>query len=162
MWFLIHEKSFMHPSGGSGQVGYHKCPRAKWKIYVSIYWIRVRAWHSLLDHLQGYLAGIGRGMSEGFDGCGLKIYEIEIRNTNSILEELDGPVISALWRAIAEVKQRLSVIGWVTKNLLSRAPPCFRRHVNPLVPAAFAVVSTHQPALGPRGGLWPVLIMCNP
>jgi hypothetical protein len=21
---------------------------------------------------------------------------------------------------------------------------------------------THQPALGPRGGLWPVLLMCNP
>jgi hypothetical protein len=31
----------------------------------------------------------------------------------------------------------------------------------PLVPA-FAVVSTHQPALGPRGGLWPVLLICNP
>jgi hypothetical protein len=43
------------------------------------------------------------------------------------------------------------VIGWVTKNLLSRAPPRFGRHVKPLVPAAFAVVSTHQPALGPRG-----------
>jgi hypothetical protein len=26
----------------------------------------------------------------------------------------------------------------------------------------FAVVSTHQPALGPRGGLWPDLLMCNP
>jgi hypothetical protein len=37
------------------------------------------------------------------------------------------------------------VIGWVTKNLLSRAPPCFGRHVKPLVPAAFAVVSIHQP-----------------
>jgi hypothetical protein len=23
-------------------------------------------------------------------------------------------------------------------------------------------VSSHQPALGPRGGLWPVLLMCNP
>jgi hypothetical protein len=43
------------------------------------------------------------------------------------------------------------VIGWVTKNLLSRAPPCFGRHVKPLVPAAFAVVSSHQHALGPRG-----------
>jgi hypothetical protein len=21
---------------------------------------------------------------------------------------------------------------------------------------------THQPALGPRGGLWPVLLICNP
>jgi hypothetical protein len=36
--------------------------------------------------------------------------------------------------------------------------PCFGRHVKPLVPAAFAVVSTHQPALGLRGGLWPVLL----
>jgi hypothetical protein len=42
---------------------------------------------------------------------------------------------------------------WVPKNLLSIAPPCF---VKPLVSAAFAVVSTHQSALGPRGGLWQV------
>jgi hypothetical protein len=62
--------------------------------------------------------------------------------------------------SIAEVKDRWSVIGWVTKNLLSRAPPCFERHVKLLVSAAFAVVSTHQPALGSRGGLWPVLLMC--
>jgi hypothetical protein len=34
--------------------------------------------------------------------------------------------------------------------------------VKPLVPAAFAVVSTHQSALGPRGGLWPVLLVRNP
>jgi hypothetical protein len=54
-------------------------------------------------------------------------------------EELYGPAVSALWYAIAEVKQRWSVIGWVTKNLLSRA--------------SRAVVSTHQSALGPRGGL---------
>jgi hypothetical protein len=77
-------------------------------------------------------------------------------------EELDGPAVSALRRVIAEVKQRWSVTGWVTKNVLSRAPPCLGRHVKPLVPAAFAVVSTHQPILGPRGGLWPVLLMCNP
>jgi hypothetical protein len=64
--------------------------------------------------------------------------------------------------AIAEVKQRWSVIGWVTINLLSRAPPCFGRHVKPLVPDAFAVVSTHQSALGLSGGFWPVLLMCNP
>jgi hypothetical protein len=63
-------------------------------------------------------------------------------------EEFDGPTVSALQRAIAEV-QRWSVIGWVTKNLLSRAPPCFKRHVKP---AEFALVSTYQPALGPRGG----------
>jgi hypothetical protein len=63
----------------------------------------------------------------------------------------------ALRRAITKVKQRWSVIGWVTKNLLSRTPPCFGKPVKPLVPAAFAVVSTHQPALGPRGELWPVI-----
>jgi hypothetical protein len=34
-----------------------------------------------------------------------------------------------------------SVIGWVTKNLLSRVPPCIGRHVKLLVLAAFAVVS---------------------
>jgi hypothetical protein len=45
------------------------------------------------------------------------------------------------------------------KSILSRDPPCFRRHVRTLVPAAFAVVSTHQPALGPRGGLWSLLLM---
>jgi hypothetical protein len=69
------------------------------------------------------------------------------------LEELDGPPVSALRWVIAEVKQRLSVIIWVTKNVLSRAPPCFGRHVKPLVPAEIAVFGTHQPALGPRGGL---------
>jgi hypothetical protein len=37
---------------------------------------------------------------------------------------------------------------------------CFGRHVKPLVQAAFADDSTHQ--LGPRGGLWPVLLLCNP
>jgi hypothetical protein len=63
----------------------------------------------------------------------------------------DGLAVSELRRAIAEVKQCWSVIGWVIKNLLSRVPPCFRRHVKPLVPTAFAVVSTHQSALGPRG-----------
>jgi hypothetical protein len=41
------------------------------------------------------------------------------------------------------------------QNLLSRAPPRFGRHVKLLVPAVFAVVSTHQPALSPCGGLWP-------
>jgi hypothetical protein len=61
-----------------------------------------------------------------------------------------------------KLSKRWSVIEWLTKNLLSRAPPCFGRHVKSLVPAAFAVVSTHQPVLGPRGGLWPVLLMCNP
>jgi hypothetical protein len=71
-------------------------------------------------------------------------------------------LLSTLRRAIAEVKQRWSVIGWVTKNLLSRGPPCFGWYVKPLMPVAFAVVSTHQPALGPHGGLWNVLLICNP
>jgi hypothetical protein len=31
-------------------------------------------------------------------------------------EELDGPAVSALRRVVVEVKQRWSVIGWVTKN----------------------------------------------
>jgi hypothetical protein len=39
--------------------------------------------------------------------------------------ELDGLAVSALRSLIAEVKQRGSVIGWVTKNLLSRTPSCF-------------------------------------
>jgi hypothetical protein len=30
------------------------------------------------------------------------------------------------------------------QNLISRAPPCFGRHVKPLVPVAFAVVSIHS------------------
>jgi hypothetical protein len=76
-------------------------------------------------------------------------------------EQLDGLAVSALRRAIVEGKQRWSIIRWVTKNLLSRAPPFFGTHVKPLVPATFAVVSTHQPALGPSGELWRVLLMCN-
>ncbi|RVE44365.1 hypothetical protein evm_010986 [Chilo suppressalis] len=61
--------------------------------------------------------------------------------------------------AIVEVKQlsQWLVFGWVTKNLVSRAPSCFGRHVKPFVPAASAVGSTHQSALGPRGGSWPYL-----
>jgi hypothetical protein len=75
---------------------------------------------------------------------------------------VDGPVVSALRREIAEVKQHWSIIGWVTNNLLSRAPPCFGRHVKLLIPAAFVVISTNQSALGSRGGLWPVLLLGNP
>jgi hypothetical protein len=70
--------------------------------------------------------------------------------------------VSALRCAIAEVKQFWSVIGWMTKNVLSQAPPCFGRHLKLYVSAAFAFVSTHQPALGPRGGLMPVLLVGNP
>jgi hypothetical protein len=65
-------------------------------------------------------------------------------------EELDVSAISALWRAIAEVKQRWSVVEWMTKNLLSRAPPCFGRHVKRLVALS----------LGLRGELLLFLLMC--
>jgi hypothetical protein len=37
--------------------------------------------------------------------------------SSKFYEELDGSAVSALRRAIAEVKQYLSVIEWVTKNL---------------------------------------------
>jgi hypothetical protein len=63
--------------------------------------------------------------------------------------------VSALRRANAEVKYRWSVNGMVTKNLLSRPPPCFGKYVKPLVPAAFAVVSTNPP--NSTGSAWRVL-----
>jgi hypothetical protein len=78
----------------------------------------------------------------------------------SFVMRSDGPTVSALRRAIGEVKQCWLVIVWVPKNLFSRAPPCFERKVEPLIPAAVAVVSSHQPVLSPRGGLWPVLLIC--
>jgi hypothetical protein len=76
------------------------------------------------------------------------------------VDSLDGPAISG----IAEAKQRSNEKERSSdsdQNLLCRAPPCLR-HVKPLVPAAFAVVSTHQSALGPRGGLWLVLVVGDP
>jgi hypothetical protein len=57
-------------------------------------------------------------------------------------------------RTIVEAKKHWSVTGWVTKNVISRAPSCFGGHVKPLVPAVFAVVSTHQSALDPRSELY--------
>jgi hypothetical protein len=64
------------------------------------------------------------------------------------MEELDCPAVSALRRAIAEVKQLWSAMGWVTIYYLE------------LLRATFAVVVSHQTTLAPRGGLWPDL-MCN-
>jgi hypothetical protein len=78
-------------------------------------------------------------------------YDLNKRLQTSTKTSARWPAVSALQRAIADVKQLWSVIEWVTNILLSRAPPCFGRHVKPLVPAAFAVVIAHQPALGPRG-----------
>jgi hypothetical protein len=65
-------------------------------------------------------------------------------------------------RKLSNVGQSLDEIP---KNLLSRVPLCFEtfeRHVKLLVPAAFAVVSTHQPTLDLHDGLWPVFVMCKP
>jgi hypothetical protein len=66
-------------------------------------------------------------------------------------------------RAIAEVKQssQRSVIGWFTTNVLSGPLPCFGSNVKPLVPAEFVVVSTHQSALAPHGGLWPIRLIAE-
>jgi hypothetical protein len=80
-------------------------------------------------------------------------YYFNITNMFINIEDLDDPAVSALRHAIAKVEQRWSVIALVTKNLLSQAPPCFGKHFKPLVPAAFAVISRHHPALGQRGGL---------
>jgi hypothetical protein len=52
-------------------------------------------------------------------------------------EELDG--LSVRSRKLSNVGQSLG-----DKNLLSRAPSFFGRHVKPLVPTAFAVVSIHS------------------
>jgi hypothetical protein len=43
----------------------------------------------------------------------------------------------------------------VTENLISRVPPCFGRHVKPLVLTAAVNI-----ALGPCG-LWPVLLIIH-
>jgi hypothetical protein len=53
-------------------------------------------------------------------------------------------------RAIAKAKHR-------SQNLLSRGPPCFGRHVKPLVPVAFAIASTHSFQGGLTSGRRPVV-----
>jgi hypothetical protein len=71
-----------------------------------------------------------------FEFIVLQRFHYRLRQLSVLLEKL----------LLDNNKQRWSVFGWVSKNLLSRAR-------KPLVPAAFAVASTHQSALGPRGGL---------
>jgi hypothetical protein len=79
------------------------------------------------------------------------------------LEKLFGPACSALRRAIDKVKERWSVIGWVTKNLLSQVPPCFGRHVKPSAPTnlqwtrvvgygPFSLCVIHKEGLCPSSG----------
>jgi hypothetical protein len=57
--------------------------------------------------------------------------------------------------AIAEAKPRWSVIGWVTKNILSRAPPCFGRHVKPLA-------RLHLQSLKPTNPHWARVVGYGP
>jgi hypothetical protein len=65
-------------------------------------------------------------------------------------EELDGPVVTALGvrtRKLSNVLKGLKVLNthrMGDQNLLSQAPPSFGKHVKPLVPAVFAIVSTHS------------------
>jgi hypothetical protein len=59
------------------------------------------------------------------------------------IEKLDGPAVSELRRAIVEAKQRWSAIGWVTKNLLSRAPPCFGSRCSRLYLQSIAPTNPH-------------------
>jgi hypothetical protein len=56
----------------------------------------------------------------------LNIY-VDIGYMSSYILYAQWPYGQYALRAITEVKQRWSVIGWVTKNLLSRASPCFGR-----------------------------------
>jgi hypothetical protein len=68
--------------------------------------------------------------------------------------------VDKIHRGTAEVKQCWSGMRWVTKHLLSWAPPCFGRYVKPMVSPGFVVIS-NQSALSPRGEFWPILLMCN-
>jgi hypothetical protein len=47
------------------------------------------------------------------------------------------------------------------KDLDGPRSVCFDVRSRKLIPPAFAVARTHQPALGPRGELWPVVLMCK-
>jgi hypothetical protein len=65
-------------------------------------------------------------------------------------ESISANIQQRARHTITEAKQHWSVIGDQKICYLS------------LVPAVFAGFSTHQSALGARGGLWPVLLLCNP
>jgi hypothetical protein len=60
-----------------------------------------------------------------------------------LLEELGGPAVSALSVRSPKLSNVLKGHRMGDHHLLFRVPPCFGRHVKLLVPAAFAVVSTH-------------------
>jgi hypothetical protein len=75
----------------------------------------------------------------------------------TLLEELNGLAASAFVMRSRKVNKVRK--GWVTKNLLSLAPPYYRRYVKPLVATKY--VCTHQSALRPLG-LRSVLLVCYP
>jgi hypothetical protein len=62
-------------------------------------------------------------------------------------EELDGPAASVLGVRSRKLNNVLKGHRMGDQNLLSRVPPCFGRHVKPLIPVAFALVSTHSTPL---------------
>jgi hypothetical protein len=73
------------------------------------------------------------------------------------VKELDCPAV----RALGVRSRKQSNIGWSSDGWpkFYHLELIFGRHVKPLVPAVFAVVNTHQSALGSRGWLWHVLLM---
>jgi hypothetical protein len=70
-------------------------------------------------------------------------------------KELGGPAVTAFRLATAEVKQRWSVID-DQQFIISYSSVLWK------VSAAFAVVSTHQPALGPRSYFLSIRKVCAP
>jgi hypothetical protein len=59
-------------------------------------------------------------------------------------EKLDCPAVSALGVRSRKLNNFGRSSDGLSKNGLSRDPPCFGRHVKLLIPAVFALVSTHQ------------------
>jgi hypothetical protein len=125
--------------------------RSKWKEVISAYPKGKRAWYYVCMYVFKYVYVMFKTWNKWTRE---RVEAFPANNPNNN-EELDGPAVGALQHAIAKAKQRWSVIGWVTKNSFSRAPPCFGKHVKH-VSTPFAVVSTHQSVLGLRGGLWPL------
>jgi hypothetical protein len=86
----------------------------------------------------------------------LSLSSIDVFHAYNVTKRLGRtrwPRGQSAWNAIADAKQRWSVIEWVTKNVLSRAPPCFGRHVKPLLLHLHCncnCLHLHQYALGPR------------
>jgi hypothetical protein len=76
------------------------------------------------------------------------VYNMYVR-----IEELDGPAVSAFGVRSRKLSNLSKGRPLGDQNLLSQAP-CFGRNVKSLVPAAFAVVSTHSI---PKEGWRPVV-----